>query len=112
VPPEKGRARFHDVRIWNIRATGATAAFEVDAYADVPLQRFSFAGLDIEAQKGGHIADARDWTFAETRLRLGAPVEIAPGSTVKGLAPDAFVVRAPAPRQDPSKTSFAEQDKN
>jgi polygalacturonase len=112
VPPEKGRARFHDVRIWNIKATGAATAFEADAYADVSLLRFSFAGLDIEAQKGGHIADARDWTFAETTLRLGAPVEIAPGSTVKGLAPDAFVVRAPAPRQDPSKTSFAEQDKN
>ncbi|MBW8898261.1 MAG: hypothetical protein JF619_09145, partial [Massilia sp.] len=56
--------------------------------------------------------DARDWTFARTRLRVGAPVEIAPGSTVKGLAPDAFVVRAPATRKDPSKTSFAEQDKN
>jgi polygalacturonase len=112
VPPEKGRARFHDVRIWNIKATGAATAFEVDAYADVPLQRFSFAGLDIEARKGGHIADARDWTFAQTRLRLGAPVEIAPGSTVTGLARDAFVVRAPTPRQDPSKTSFAEQDKN
>jgi polygalacturonase len=112
VPPEKGRARFHDVRIWNVKATGAATAFEVDAYADVPLQRFSFAGLDIEARKGGHIADVRDWTFAGTKLSLGAPVEIAPGSTVTGLAPDTFVVRAPAPGQDPSKTSFAEQDKN
>jgi polygalacturonase len=112
VPPEKGRARFHDVRIWNIKATGAATAFEVDAYADVPLQRFSFAGLDIEAQKGGHIADVRDWTFTGTKLSLGAPVEIAPGSTVTGLAREAFVVRAPAPGQDPSKTSFAEQDKN
>ena len=84
----------------------------MDAYADVPLQRFSFEGLDIEAHEGGHIADVRDWTFAGTRLRLGAPVVIAPGSTVQGLAPDTFVVRAPAPRQDPSKTSFAEQDKN
>jgi hypothetical protein len=48
----------------------------VDGYAEAPLQRFAFDRLDIEAAKGGHINDARDWTAFQHALRLGAPVEV------------------------------------
>ena len=36
VPDAQGRAHFHDVHIWNIKATGATTAFEVSAFPAGP----------------------------------------------------------------------------
>jgi polygalacturonase len=111
VPKEKGIARFHDVKIWNVKASGAATAFEVDAYAQAPLQRFAFDHLDIEAAKGGHINDAQDWQFANTGLRVGTPVEVGKASSVIGLPGGSFEVRAPRQKDDPSKKSFEEQDK-
>jgi hypothetical protein len=111
VPKEQGIAHFHDVKIWNIKATGATTAFEVDGFAQAPLQRFQFKDLDIEAKKGGHINDAQDWQFAGTTLRLGAPVEVGKDSSVNGLPAGSFEVLAPRAKEDPTKKSFAEQDK-
>jgi polygalacturonase len=111
VPKEKGIAHFHDVKIWNIKATGATAAFEVDGYREAPLQRFEFEGLDIEAAKGGHINDAQDWKFTNTNLRVKAPVALGVESSVSGLPPGSFELRAPRKKEDPSKKSFEEQDK-
>lgn len=111
VPREQGIAHFHDVKIWNIKASGASTAFEVDGYAEAPLLRFAFDKLDIEAAKGGHINDARDWTFANTNLRLGAPVEVSTDSVVTGLPAGSFEVRTPRPKEDANKKSFEEQDK-
>jgi polygalacturonase len=111
VPREKGIAHFHDVRIWNIKATGATTAFEVDGYKEVPLDRFSLANLHIEAEKGGHIYDAKAWQFTDTRLRLKQPVAIEDAAAVRGLPPDSVVVKPAPPKEDPSKKSFEEQDK-
>ena len=100
VPKDKGIAHFRDVRVWSIKATGATAAFEVAAFAEAPLQRFQFDQLDIEAKGGGYIRDAQDWRFSNTRLRLpaGAPIEVGDGSRVSGLPAGAFVVRAAHPQ--------------
>jgi hypothetical protein len=111
VPKEQGVAHFHDVRIWNIKATGAATAFEVDGYPQAPLQRFAFERLDIEARKGGHINDALDWRFAESKLRLGTPVEVGSASRVSGLPAGSFEVRAPRQQDEPHKKSFEEQDK-
>jgi hypothetical protein len=111
VPKEKGIARFQDVKIWNIKASGAATAFEVDAYAQAPLQRFAFDRLDIEAARGGHINDAQGWQFTNAALRVGTPVEVGKDSSVSGLPTGAFEVRAPRRKEDPSKKSFEEQDK-
>jgi polygalacturonase len=111
VPKDKGIAHFHDVKIWNIKATGANTAFEVDGYPQAPLQRFAFENIDIEAAKGGHINDAQDWQFAGTRLRVDLPVAVGKGSSVSGLPAGSFELRAPAKKEDPSKKSFEEQDK-
>lgn len=111
VPREKGIAHFHDVRIWNIKATGATTAFEVDGYKEVPLDRFSLANLDIEAEKGGHIYDAKAWQFTDTKLRLKEPVAIEDAAAVRGLPAGSVVVKPAPPKEDPSKKSFEEQDK-
>jgi hypothetical protein len=96
VPKDQGIARFHDVRLWNITATGATAAFEVAAFAEAPLQRFEFDHIDIEAQGGGYLRDAQDWRFSNTTLRLpaAAPLDVDDDSRVSGLPAGAFVVRA------------------
>lgn len=97
VPRDKGIAQFRDVRIWNIRATGAKSAFEVAAYPEAPLRGFRFDGIDIEAKTGGYLRDARDWRFSGTTLRLpaDAPLELGQASSVTGLPAGSFVVRAP-----------------
>lgn len=111
VPREKGIAHFRDVRIWNIKATGATTAFEVDGYKEAPLDRFSLANLDIEAEKGGHIHDVKAWQFTGTKLRLKEPVAIEDAAAVRGLPAGSVIVRPAPPKEDPSKKSFEEQDK-
>nr|GEU28681.1 hypothetical protein [Tanacetum cinerariifolium] len=85
VPREKGIAHFHDVRIWNIKATGATTAFEVSGFPEAPLDRFTFENIDIEARQGGFIFDAKDWQFSGVKLAIGAPVHIESASAVRGL---------------------------
>jgi polygalacturonase len=77
VPEAKGLAHFRDVRIWNIKATGAREAFNVSAYAEAPLENFSFDHIDIEAKTAGTIANAKDWKFAHMDIKT------ADGSTVK-----------------------------
>ncbi len=97
VPREKGIAHFRDVRVWNVKATGAKSAFEVAAYPEAPLRGFRFENLDIEAKTGGYLRDAEDWRFSGTTLRLpaDAPLEVGQASSVTGLPAGSFVVRAP-----------------
>jgi polygalacturonase len=110
VPKEQGMARFHDVRIWNISATGATTAFEVDGFKQAPLERFALDNIDIEAKNGGHIYDARDWKFSNVKLKLGTPVALENNTGVVGL--DFVDIKPAQVKEDPSKKSFEEQDKS
>ena len=112
VPKAQGMAHFHDVHIWNIKATGATTAFEVDGFKEAPLVRFRLDNLDIEAKHGGHIYDARDWTFSNVLLKLGQPVALENATDVTGLPAQSVVIKAAQPKEDPSKKSFEEQDKS
>ncbi len=112
VPAEQGRARFRNVSIWNIKATGATRAFEVDGFTEAPLQRFSLKNLDIEAREGGYLHDIEDWRFEHIRLALGTPVALEDAGAVSGLPPASFVVRPRPVKEDPSKKSYEEQDKS
>ncbi|WP_184720529.1 glycosyl hydrolase family 28 protein [Caulobacter sp.] len=87
VPPEKGRCRLSDVRVKDIKAIGAKTAFEVAAFPDLPLERFSFDNLDLDSQTGGRIANARDWRFTRTKVDTldGKPPEVTASSGVTGL---------------------------
>ncbi|SNT19672.1 Glycosyl hydrolases family 28 [Granulicella rosea] len=87
VPDEKGIAHFHDVHIWNISGTAKTA-FEVDAYAKYPLERFKLDHLDLDAGKAGHIADAKDWTFSDIKLKTAdnSKVLLTESDHVTGIA--------------------------
>jgi polygalacturonase len=111
VPRVKGIAHFHDVEIRNVRATGAATAFEVSGYKEAPLQRIILDKLEIEAARGGHLYDIGGWRITNSRLDLGAPLELEDASGVQGLPQGSFIVRPVAPRADPSKKSFEEQDK-
>ena len=87
VPPEKGLPHFRDVRIANIRATGAREAFLVSAYPEAPLERFEFRNLDIEAKSAGTIENAADWTFVNVKIKTadGGRVVVKDSRNVRGL---------------------------
>lgn len=115
VPEALGKARFRDVEISALRATGASTAFEVDGFPEAPLERFTFKDIDIEAHAGGHIHDAHAWRFFDTCLTLaqGQTVQLpeAPGPlSVQGLPVGSFSVDAQCARRDVSSLSFAQQD--
>ena len=69
VPPDKGLPHFSDVHIWNIKATGAKQAFNVSAYPNATLDNFRLDHLDIEAQTAGVIANAKNWSFADNKIK-------------------------------------------
>ncbi len=69
VPEQQGRPRFRDIHIWNIKATGATQAFNVSAYPNATLDNFRLDHLDIEAKTAGFIANARNWRFADNDIK-------------------------------------------
>ncbi len=68
VPPAKGLPHFRNVRISDVKATGARRAFQVSSYKDAPLIEFSFTNLDIEAASAGSVANTQDWKFTNVNL--------------------------------------------
>jgi hypothetical protein len=56
-----------DVRIWNLKATGARVVF---ATAGAP-ERFSLVDWDVQAATIGTVGGARDWKLQNVRLQLG-----------------------------------------
>ena len=69
VPPKEGLAHFRNVRIWNVAATGARRAFDVNASPDAPLENFSFDHVTISALSAGTVADTKGWTLANVSIR-------------------------------------------
>lgn len=69
VPAEKGIPRIHDVRISHVIARGSEALFDARAYPEAPMRDFVFTQLDLEAKRGGVIANAAHWRFERCRLR-------------------------------------------
>ena len=111
VPEADGRANFHDVKIWNVKATGAKTAFEVNAYPEMRLRHFTFKHLQIEATTAGHIFDAQNWTFSAISLKTtdNSVVALSDDANIRGIA--SLEVSNPT-KTEPSVKSFAEQDKN
>ncbi len=69
VPAAEGLARFHNVHIWNVEATGAKQAFKVSAAQAAPLTNFRLDNIHITAASAGAIDDIRNWTFAHVRVQ-------------------------------------------
>lgn len=78
VPEQQGLPHFSDIHIWNIKATGATQAFNVSAYPNATLDNFRLDHIDIEAKTAGFIANAKNWRFAADEIRTadGSKVSI------------------------------------
>ena len=87
VPEDKGIAHFHNVHIWNIKATGAKIAFDVNGYPTAPLERFTLDHMDIETATAGHISSAKDWAFRDIVLKVAdqSSVALTEDVNVKGL---------------------------
>jgi hypothetical protein len=69
VPAEQGIPRIHDVRISEVIARGSEVLFDAKAYPEAPMRDFVFSRLDLEALRGGVIANADHWKFERCRLR-------------------------------------------
>jgi polygalacturonase len=69
VPEQQGLPHFSDVHIWNIKSTGAKAAFNVAAYPNATLDNFRLDHLDIQAAVAGTIANARNWTITDSNIQ-------------------------------------------
>jgi len=110
VPEAQGRARVSNVHIWNIKAANAKIAFEVDAYPQVPLEHFKLEHIDITATTAGHIADASDWKFSDVVLHTAdhSTIALSDSTNITGIVTHPGMT----PAADPSKLSFAEQDKH
>ncbi len=111
VPQAEGRANFHNVKIWNVKATGAKTAFDVNAYPEMRLSHFRFKSLQIEAATAGHIYDAQDWIFSAVSLTTAdkSVVALSDDANINGIV--SLEVSKPT-KTEPSVKSFAEQDRN
>jgi polygalacturonase len=88
VPEQQGLPHFNNVHIWNVKATGATQAFEVRAYPNATLDNFRIDHLDIDAKTAGFIANAKNWTLTDNEIKTadGSKVSLtdAPDPPVNG----------------------------
>jgi polygalacturonase len=112
VSDEKGIPDFHNVHIWNVKATGAKIAFDVDAYPKHLLTNFELDNFDIQAQTAGHIDDAKDWKLSNINLKTAdnSIVELSDSTNITGI--QTCEASAKVAKPDASKQSFAQQDKN
>ena len=87
VPESQGIPRFHDVHIWNIKATGAKKIFDVTAYPSAPLERFSLDHLQVQALTAGEISNAKDWKFSDNSWTIadGSAVALHDSEGITGL---------------------------
>jgi len=92
VPESQGIPHFHDVHIWNIKATGAKQVFDITAYPSAPLERFALDHFQVQAQTAGQISNAKDWTFSDNSLVIadGSAVTLHDSENITGL-PEASV---------------------
>ncbi|MBW8748507.1 MAG: glycoside hydrolase family 28 protein, partial [Acidobacteria bacterium] len=78
---------FHDVHIWNIKATGAKMVFDVAGNPKKPVEHFEIDHLDVQAGTAGHISAARDWNLHDLKLQIadGSSVALEDTQNIKGL---------------------------
>jgi polygalacturonase len=110
VPASLGLMQISRVRVRGLLAREASTAFEVDADDDSLLTDFSFVGVNIQAQAGGHLIDIARWQFERTQLVLQMPLVLRHADAVSGLASDAFHVDPTHPRRDVSALGMHIQD--
>lgn len=82
-PPERGIPEFHSIRISNVKVTNAKRAIYANAYAEKPLRNVQWENVTIEAQSGGSINNAKDWTMTNVTLKASSTVEVKNSTNVQ-----------------------------
>lgn len=77
VPPKQGLARFRNVHIWNITATGARTAVDVSATTGAPLLDFALDHISIDARSAGKIANAVNWNLSNVAVHTADSSQVA-----------------------------------
>lgn len=75
-PPERGIPEVRNIRISNIKATGAKTAFFINAYSEKPIRNVHLNNVSIEARSGGQISNAKDWTMENVTLTAKSQVKL------------------------------------
>lgn len=75
-PPERGIPEFYNIRISDVTVRGAKKAFYANAFPEKPLRNVHWENVTIEAQSGGRLNNAKDWTMTNVVLRARSQVEL------------------------------------
>jgi hypothetical protein len=68
VPGIKGMVKISDIHLRDVRAVGARTAFEVEGFKEVPLDRFTFEDVYLDALTAGYIRNATSWRFIRSKI--------------------------------------------
>ncbi|HEX5791396.1 MAG TPA: glycoside hydrolase family 28 protein [Luteolibacter sp.] len=83
TPPERGIPEFRDLRISNVKVTGAKTAIHANAYPEKPLCNVVWENVSIEAKSGGRINCAKHWTMTGVELRAENQVQLSNSEDVQ-----------------------------
>lgn len=68
VPAERGIPQFKDVRIENIRVTGADNAFYANAHKEKKMDNFLWKNIYIETKKAGKLNNVSNWKMIDVEV--------------------------------------------
>ncbi|MCB9247658.1 MAG: glycoside hydrolase family 28 protein [Ignavibacteriales bacterium] len=70
IPPEKGIPEFKDINLSNITVENANQAIYANAYEEKPMSNISWENISIDADNGGIINHASNWSMKNVSLKL------------------------------------------
>lgn len=76
APPERGIPEYHDLRISDVTVRKAQTAFYANAYAEKPFRNVYWKNVTVEAESGGTIRNAKDWTMDNVVLHAANQVNL------------------------------------
>jgi polygalacturonase len=87
IPVSEGTPRFRDFHFSNITARGSKTAGQITGLKEMPVENITFSGVQIRAQTGMKITNAKDVVFQDVAIETatGDAVTVA-GSTGIDLA--------------------------
>jgi polygalacturonase len=94
LPEEKGIPEFKNIRVTNVNVTGAKKAIYANAFPDKPLHHMIWENVSIEAEKGGSITHAADWSMDNVSITLNQGEPILLKNTKNINLPDSLVTKA------------------
>ncbi|MCL3780697.1 glycoside hydrolase family 28 protein [Prolixibacteraceae bacterium JC049] len=70
TPAEKGFCKLQNIYFKNITAEKCKRAFKVQGYKEYPVEGLSFDNVNIQAQTGGSIENARNWKMSDSKFEF------------------------------------------